>query len=317
MDDIDGSSAVAAPPALRAGASIRHLQRADLLGFWGERRGPGTGGWRLGLNGAGLGACTAFVLIAAAFCTVNALSILDDAAREGRAITHWVPWATEYSSLAGSIVALPVGVAAVTLIGRARRLWSRLLLALAGSLVFSAVHVGTMVALRMLLWRILGRSYNFAFGREWLYEYRKDALSYALLLTLFTIAVLLVPPKGSAPARPARARLADGRRIVEIDPRLLVALRGGGNYVELIFAEGRRRLLRTTLEAAEVALADHGFRRTHKSWLVSLARVSGLDRTRAGDFTLRIAEGLEVPLSRRSRAVLAEIRQKLAEAPTP
>ena len=215
------------------------------------------------------------------------------------------------SSLAGSLVALPVALAALTLIGRARRPWSRRLLLLGGSVPFSAVHVATMVGLRMLLWRILGGHYGYAFGREWLYEYRKDALSYALLLAFLLLAAHLLPRPEAAAPRSARVRLADGRGSVELDPAALVALRGGGNYVEAIFAEGRPRLLRTTLEAAEQVLAGHGFRRTHKSWLVSLARVESVERTQAGDFRLRIGEALHAPLSRRSRTVLAEIRGRL------
>jgi hypothetical protein len=319
MDGIEGSSATAATLALPPGASLGHLKRADSPGLGDERRGHGTGGRSPGTNGAAeIGACAAFILVAAAVCTVNALSILDDASRDGRAIMAWEPWATEYTSLAGSIVALPVGLAAAALIRRARLAWQRGLVALSGSLAFSGVHVATMVALRMLLWRFLGHVYHFNFGREWLYEYRKDALSYALLLAFLTIAAWLPPLTGRGSARPqpwpGRVRLADGRSSVEIDPATLSALRGGGNYVELIFVAGRRRLLRTTLDAAETALAGHGFRRTHKSWLVSLALVSGLERTQAGDFRLRLAEGLEVPLSRRSRTVLAEIRQMFAAA---
>jgi len=46
---------------------------------------------------------------------------------------------------------------------------------------------------------------------------------------------------------------------------------------------------------------------------VRLALVEGIRRTAAGDFRLRLDDQLVVPLSRRSRAVLAELREQLAE----
>ena len=254
-----------------------------------------------------------FVLLAWAVCTVNALSILHDVARDGGSIPSWQPWVTEYTSLAGSIVALPIGIFAARLAGSARPLAAKAMILIPASLAFSLLHIGVMVGLRMLIWRSQSEIYRFDLGGEYLYEYRKDALSFAVLLLFLALARRLPPVRRGAPAEagPVRVLLADGRRGIEVDPADLRAVRGGGNYVELIFADDRRRLIRSTLEAAEAALAGHGFRRTHKSWLVRLSLVGGMERTDAGDFRLRLDDQFVVPLSRRSRAVLAEVRSQL------
>lgn len=315
MDGIDSSSAAAPLSLIRAGGG--HPQSADLRPVWGERHGPGAGGRAPGTNGAKEAlACAAFLLLAFAVCTVNALSILHDDARNGGSLPSWQPWVTEYTSLTGSIVALPIAIAAARLARSVRGLLARALIVIPASICFSLLHIGVMVGLRVLIWRMQSHVYRFDLGAEWLYEYRKDAVSFALLLVFLLLALRLPPlrprsvPSGAAPLR---VLLADGRRGVEVDPAALRAVRAGGNYVELIFEDDRRRLIRTTLEAAEAALAGHGFRRTHKSWLVRLALVGGIERTAAGDFRLRLGDQLVVPLSRRSRLVLAEVRDQLAE----
>ena len=58
------------------------------------------------MNGApALLACATVVVLGAAMCTVNALSILHDSARAGETIAPWRPWATEYTSLLGLVAA--------------------------------------------------------------------------------------------------------------------------------------------------------------------------------------------------------------------
>jgi len=191
---------------------------------------------------------------------------------------------------------------------------------LAASLLFSFLHVATMVGLREALWWGRGYDYSFDFAGDWLYEYRKDAVGFALALLFLNVAQRLPRPAQADRAdvqdeRPL-IRLADGSRQVEVNPRELRALRAAGNYAELIFADGRSILIRTTLAAAGAALAAHGFRRTHKSWLVRLAAVTGLKPTRAGDFRLRLGADLEAPLSRHNRAVVEEVRARLCAVQT-
>ncbi|HZG45507.1 MAG TPA: LytTR family transcriptional regulator DNA-binding domain-containing protein [Allosphingosinicella sp.] len=304
----------------RAPASPDHLESADPRTGWDERRVPGPTGLLPGTNGRRtLAACSAAMTLAFAICTVNALSILHEAGRDGERIAAWQPWITEYTSLLGLLVALPSAVVAERHFNDHTRLIWRACALLLGSFVFSAVHVPVMVALREAWWSLLGSDYSFDFRRDWLYEYRKDLVGFTVVVALLAFSrAFPKSPRSETGRSESSSRLVqipDGRRTVTIDVEDLKAVSGGGNYIELVLRDGRRRLLRATLAAAELALRDHGFRQTHRSWLIPLDRVQRLDRTASGDFRLDLGDGLEVPLSRRFRGVLQEVKEKLRQRP--
>lgn len=270
-----------------------------------------TSGSPLGTNGHPhfLRACIVIILLLGTVCTINALSILDEAAAEHVRLPAWQPFGLEYSSLAGSIAALPIAVL-VERFALGRSAVRAIAAAIPASLLFSAVHVAAMVSLRHLLWWSHGLSYSFE-SPSLFYEYRKDAISFAVILAIFFIARRWpARPEMATPenSKTSRVLLANGRRQVEVDVSDLLAVGGGGNYTELMFAGGRTRLLRATLVGVEQALTAHGFRRTHKSWLVNLDWVRSVARTASGDYCLTLGESLEVPLSRRNGPVLDEIR---------
>lgn len=243
-----------------------------------------------------------------AACTINALSILDEVARDGRVLPAWQPFGAEYTSFAGTLCVLPIAILTEHALTRSHPVRSAAV-AVTASLLFSALHVAIMVGLRHILWWSQGSSYEFDYRADWLYEYRKDALSFLLALTVFAIARRWPRAKAADPPRAASlVLLPNGRRRVEVDTDSLVAVRGGGNYAELIFAGGRTSLLRATLAAVEEALRGHGFRRTHKSWLVALGSIRSARRTPSGDYCLAVGDAVEIPLSRRRAALLDEIR---------
>ncbi len=68
--------------------------------------------------------------------------------------------------------------------------------------------------------------------------------------------------------------------------------------------------MRSTLAATEAELGPHGFVRTHRSWLVNVARVRELEAVGSGDFVLRLEGGAEAPLSRRFRAAMERLRER-------
>ena len=86
-----------------------------------------------------------------------------------------------------------------------------------------------------------------------------------------------------------------------------MAVRSAGNYAEFLLADGRRPLMRTPLAALEARLAPLGFVRTHRSWLVNAARVTGVKPEGSGDYAVELDE-VEAPLSRRFREALAILR---------
>lgn len=76
-------------------------------------------------------------------------------------------------------------------------------------------------------------------------------------------------------------------------------VRAAGNYVELRIGD-RTILHRTTLNAAERALADHGFVRIHRSILVRRDRI---ERVRTEDVVL--SDGTHLKIGKRFRSAIA------------
>jgi DNA-binding LytR/AlgR family response regulator len=77
--------------------------------------------------------------------------------------------------------------------------------------------------------------------------------------------------------------------------------------VEFLLSDGRRPLMRGSLGGVEAELTPSGFVRTHRSWLVNSARVTGLRPEGSGDYVVELG-AMEVPLSRRWREALDVLR---------
>jgi DNA-binding LytR/AlgR family response regulator len=108
-------------------------------------------------------------------------------------------------------------------------------------------------------------------------------------------------------AAPLSFDIRDGTRLVRAPLDEIVAVRSAGNYVEFLLSDGRRPLMRSPLASVEEQLADLGFVRTHRSWLVNAARVTGLRPEGSGDYAVELGD-LEAPLSRRFPQALATLR---------
>ena len=87
----------------------------------------------------------------------------------------------------------------------------------------------------------------------------------------------------------------------------ILAVRSAGNYAEFLLSDGRRPLMRTSLGGLQGRLGPQGFVRTHRSWLVNAARVTGLRPEGSGDYAVELG-AVEVPLSRRFREALEALR---------
>jgi DNA-binding LytR/AlgR family response regulator len=70
--------------------------------------------------------------------------------------------------------------------------------------------------------------------------------------------------------------------------------------------------MRTTLAGVETMLAEAGFVRTHKSWLVNAAQVVEIVAQGSGDYGLLLSDGTRLPLSRRYPEALAALRSARA-----
>ena len=159
-----------------------------------------------------------------------------------------------------------------------------------------------------------------------------DRLPVALLLYTATVAVGLAAAHWRK-ARETQGRLdhltralAVARQVRHDDARLLVSTGRGrssvdlrtvewfasaGNYV-VVNWDGREGLVRDTLQAMETRLDPRLFARIHRSTLVNLARVEGVQPLSDGSWRLTMQSGAELVVSRTYRDAVLE---RLGRAP--
>lgn len=258
----------------------------------------------------------AYAVLAVATCaiaSVNVLSYLDERSWTNRPIEWWRPAVWEASS---GIVLLSLAWIAGWMVRRFPPTgpnWLRnIALHALVSLPFSLAHVGLMIALRHVAYAMLGETYDFSGG--WLYEYRKDVISYAVYAATFWLAARLMhgPATAAAPLETSEPSFVidEGQRLLRVAPRELLCARSSGNYVEFHLLDGRRPLMRATLAAVESELGGWGFVRTHRSWLVNSAHVAEIVAEGSGDYGLTLADGTKVPLSRRYPGAVERLRER-------
>ncbi|MCG8504361.1 MAG: LytTR family transcriptional regulator [Sphingomonadales bacterium] len=246
---------------------------------------------------------------------VNATSVLMEAPRIGRTLLAWEPFIWEFSSAIGVGALIP----AVLWIDRrypftAGRWLRYAVLHLGLSAAFSLAHVAIMVGLRKLVYRLYDRLYDFGnVPVELIYEYRKDLVTYVLILVVaYSYRAIVARGRGTAsleagsgtaPAAIERVlvKTRQGRRLVRFDD--VDWLEAAGNYVGL-HVGGDTFLLRATLGGLADRLDPARFARIHRSFVVNLDRVAEIRSTDSGDYRVRLTTGNELNMSRRYRANL-------------
>lgn len=190
--------------------------------------------------------------------------------------------------------------------------WRRALPAHAAAVaVWSLVHILAMVSLRKLLSPlIIGVPYDFGLAdpSTWLYEFRKDILTYALIATIFAINRLAEQRalEAAAARREATERhrltLKSGGRTFFVNADDVVLAKAASNYVEVVTA-GRTYLARSTLNELEKLLdaADGRHLRVHRSYLVNRDHIREISPTGDGNVTIELDTGETVPGSRSYR----------------
>lgn len=270
-----------------------------LFGMSGEER-QGIGqAWLLGV---GLIACIA---------VVNVLTLRHDAPRLG-ALGPAI-WEGSSAFVTMLIFAIPAGVAVWTF-RRKPRWWRAAPVHLAAVLLYSVLHVAGFVALRKLAYlAFMGGPYTFGpLSTEFPYEFRKDLMAYGLASIIYYLSLRRSAREAADHAQTAGPTptfdIRDGARLMRVPVSEILAVRSAGNYAEFLLADDRRPLMRSSLSALEADMARHGFLRTHRSWLVNPARVTGLRPEGSGDFAIELG-AVEAPLSRRFPQALAALRR--------
>ena len=271
-----------------------------------------------------LGITAVWLLVHAA---VNSVSVATDLARRGIVFEAAQPWIWEFSSaLSLFLWLLPVLAFDEGLRKRVRGIGLRLAAYAAASVVFSVAHVATMVAMRHIVYRLAGWHYDFGPWRDGLlYEYRKDVLTFVVILAIAAAwrllsariapAVVVDPlpaalpaaaANGAAPAAPTFiVRTAtQGDLLVRADE--VDWIEAQGNYVAL-HVGSEARLLRQTLAEMETRLKAHGFIRTHRRALVNRQRMQAIIPPELGELGVRLSSGQVAPLSESRRAEVVRL----------
>jgi hypothetical protein len=191
--------------------------------------------------------------------------------------------------------------------------WRNALIHVLLTIPFSLLHVVMMVGLRQVVYASLGHSYDFGdWSRELLYEYRKDFLTYCLVVAgihglVYWRRVAAPQPAPAAPPAPASSEPFLSRLLVQHNFREQIVtvdkvqwIEADGNYVKVHTAQGTFRP-RMTLSSLESRLDPNRFVRIHRSHLVSLGAVKEVQPWFHGDFRVVLESGDTVPLSRRFR----------------
>ncbi|MBX3562377.1 MAG: LytTR family transcriptional regulator [Sphingomonas sp.] len=262
-----------------------------------------TSGWRHSDGGRFAAAWLAFALIAILQAVVNAFSVIDERAAGGQPIPTWEPWTWELTSIAAWLLLAPLIFLA------ARRLRPPQLRPLpaigahvAASIAVSLGHVTLMQAGRTLIYWLAGSRYGETIASAFLYEYRKDLVTYVLVVLFFLLFERVTRPNAApAPVADAfRIEVRDGSRTSWLAPEDVEWAQAAGNYVELNGPFGTL-LHRRTLAALAEELAPHGFVRVQRSRIVRKAAVTGTETRPSGDFEIRMASGVILGGSRRYR----------------
>ena len=292
---------------------------------WDDTGTAGTGGGPDGTKFAGISSAgwlfyAAVAAVSLATGLVNALSAAQDAAWRGGPsdIGKCLLW--EMTSVVAIIAVAPVLIIAVRRMRRTSAWPLRIGLAMAGIVVFSLLHIAGMVGLRKIVMLLASGSYDFHLSAATLlYEFRKDVVTSLLIggawwliesrRDLQRSKVIAPGAPARPPATPHMVWLRDGATRIRIEPGDILWISSAGNYVEYCLANGGNRLVRGTLASAETELARFNLARVHRTRLVNLDRVTGLDIKPSGDFELTFDTGQTVQGSRRYRNAVASLER--------
>jgi two-component system LytT family response regulator len=112
--------------------------------------------------------------------------------------------------------------------------------------------------------------------------------------------------KSTGPSRwRERFLVSAGTRDAVVHASEIARIRANGYYASLVTHDGKEYLLRTPLDQLERELDPGNFVRVHRSAIISLREVRGLERTVRRSTVVVLQDGTRVPLSRsRREAVL-------------
>ncbi|HET7675708.1 MAG TPA: LytTR family DNA-binding domain-containing protein [Gammaproteobacteria bacterium] len=255
----------------------------------------------------------------------NAFTTIADHARLGHPMPAFNAFVSEFTSILIIGALIPLLAAfnrRMPIDGRTWR-WA-LPTHLVATLPFSIVHVAGMVGLRKLVFALVGGRYDFGpVLASWLYEYRKDFVSYWLLVAgLYGFAsyrrwrlsqLATVEATGTAPLERLVVRRLNREFILNLDE--IDRIEASGNYVE-VHAAGTNYRLRESLASLAARLDEHRFVQVHRRHIVNIDRIREIQPWDSGDYRIVLKDGDCVNLSRRYRSRLDSLVARPATQPS-
>lgn len=241
----------------------------------------------------------------------NVTTIISDAARAGAPVPWQRPVLTEVSSAVGAILMMPFLFAFFERLPLRTSNWiSRLPAYMAVSMAFSAGHVFIMVMIRKAFWPVLFNApYEFfgRYGGEAFYEYRKDAVTFLIILLLYTLERQVAQARAAKAAPQDPVLLKSGSTTILLQPSEFLYAKSAGNYAEVTSAAGTQ-LARVTLTELEALLREKGCdaARIHRSYIVNKAAITETAPIAGGDLNLKLRNGETLRASRRYRDKLEQ-----------
>lgn len=278
-----------------------------------DGRPTGTSGPRAGLSGVERSGLIAGWLIGIAVTTPV---ILMNIANRRAMLPNEPPamaWVDEVTSLVALAAAYLSPLLAALVARRRERPWlANAPWVFAALVVFVILHIGISGLLRVWLYpHLVGEAHDLGWlRRNGLGEVAKDLAIFGLTFWIGSYVLAWRSVAAAAkltPTFPVTFDIQDGLRLIRTPIADILAVRSAGNYAEFLLSDGRRPLMRTSLGGLQGRLEPQGFVRTHRSWLVNVARVTGLRPEGSGDYAVELGT-VEVPLSRRFRDALATLR---------
>lgn len=273
-----------------------------------------------------------FAVLLSSIAVSNVFTALADRARDGVHLAAWEPITWEFSSVVCVWLLVPAIGWWLEQFPLVHGGWLRSLPAhLVATLPFSLAHVGGMLGLRDLVYWLRGWHYQFGpWWPSWLYEYRKDFISYWLLvvcIVAFRLYGLWKDSRAAAavtlrqeaaandaePGEPAARDTPLERLVVrKLNRAYIIAIadvdriEADGNYVN-VYAQGTAYPRRESLAALEKRLDGRRFIRVHRAHLVNVDRIREIQPWDHGDYRIVLQDGTCVNLSRRYRERLQHL----------
>ena len=254
-------------------------------------------------------------LLSALLAWNNALTTTADLIRNQVSFKPWQPYVWEFSSFLSTFV-LYVGVywlANKASLLSPNRLRNSVIHVLA-SVLFSVLHVLMMVWLRQIIYFLMGGSYDFGdWLSEWLYEYRKDVITYfVFLLTLYAFQHVSqekpIPVSGKAAQK---LKVKNKHGVFWLNCADISSIESGGNYI-YFHTNGQVLPMRSTMAAITKQLDPADFIRVHRSYIINQNHCKGLHKQSADSSELVLLNGKVVPVSKKYRADLIQaLEQKI------